>query len=89
MACVFKNIADLFSKQEKNTRYTQFAKITEQLRLYQIQRNILVDKQFSHDFFEMVVVLMEGCFGSCFFQFTEIKSAIFFLMRAIEAFQRK
>ncbi len=53
MTSIFKNMADLFSKQEKNTRYTQFAKITEQLRLYQIQRNILVDKQFSHDFFKL------------------------------------
>ncbi len=44
MARILKNIVDLFSKQEKNTRYTQFAKITEHLRSYQVQRDILVDE---------------------------------------------
>ena len=52
MARILKNMADLFSKHEK-TRYTQFAKITEQLRSYQVQRNILIDEQFSHDFFKL------------------------------------
>ena len=89
MARIKKNMADLFSKQEKTRDILNLQKNTEQLRSYQVQRAFLVDEQFSHDFFEMVVVLMEGCFGSCFFQFTKIKSAIFFLMRATEAFQRK
>ena len=100
MARILKNMADLFSKQEKTRDILNLQKNTEQLRSYQVQRDILMDEQFSHDFSSsvcflfaitngMVKVLMEGCFGSCFFQFTEIKSAIFFLMRAIEAFQRK
>ena len=37
----------------KKTRYTQFTKITEQLRSYQVQKDILVDEQFSHDFFKL------------------------------------
>ena len=53
MARIFKNMADLFSKHEKNTRYTQFAKITEELWSYQVQRNILMNEQFSHDFFKL------------------------------------
>ncbi len=55
MARILKNMADLFSKHEK-TRYTQFAKITEQLRSYQVQRNILIDRQFFHDFFQAQLV---------------------------------
>ena len=51
MARILKNMADLISRQEKNTRYTKFAKITEQLRSYQVQRDILMNEP--HDFFKL------------------------------------
>ena len=52
MARILKNMADLFSKQEKYKIYS-ICKITEQLRSYQVRRDILVDEQFSHDFFKL------------------------------------
>ena len=42
MARILKNMADLISRQEKNTRYTKFAKV---------QRDILMNEP--HDFFKL------------------------------------
>ena len=53
MARIKKNMADLFSKQEKTRDILNLQKNTEQLRSYQVQRDILMDEQFSHDFFKL------------------------------------
>ena len=46
-------MADLISKQEKTRDILNLQKNTEQLRSYQVQRDILMDEQFSHDFFKL------------------------------------
>ena len=82
-----KKIWRTYLVNRKKTRYTQFEKITEQLRSYQVQRDILVDEQFSHYFSSsfcflfaitngMVKVLVEGCFGLDLFDLTNISNSV-------------
>ena len=75
--------------KSSNLNFFHFAKITEQLRTYQVQRDILVDEQRSHDFSSsvcflfaitdgMVKVLVGGCFGSDLFDLTNISNSFMF-----------
>ena len=72
--------------KSSNLNFFHFAKITEQLRTYQVQRDILVDEQRSHDFSSsvcflfaitdgMVKVLVGGCFELDSFDFAKLSVA--------------